>query len=101
LGAKGLLPRFRSVLSAQELGRPKPAPDVYLQAARDCAAVPACCVVIEDSPSGARAAQAAGMVCHGYAPHGPDTPAARGLQALGVPIFADMADLPALLGLDV
>ena len=99
LGQHGLIPRFRAVLSGQAMGRPKPAPDVYLAAAATCGARPNDCVVIEDSPSGARAALAAGIPCLGYAPQGPGTPQARQLAALGVPLFATMADLPGLLNL--
>lgn len=99
LGQHGLIPRFRAVLSGQAIGRPKPAPDVYLAAAAACGADPAACVVIEDSPSGARAALAAGIPCLGFAEHGPDTPPARQLAALGVPLFASMAELPSLLDL--
>lgn len=99
LGQHGLIPRFRAVLSGQAIGRPKPDPAIYLQAARACGADPARCVVIEDSPSGAKAALAAGIPCLGYAGHGPDTPPARQLAALGVPLFARMDDLPGLLGL--
>jgi HAD superfamily hydrolase (TIGR01509 family) len=99
LGQHGLIPRFKAVLSGQALGRPKPAPDVYLAAAAACGANPADCVVIEDSPSGAKAALSAGMRCLGFAEHGPDTPPARGLVALGVPLFNSMAELPALLDL--
>ena len=99
LGQHGLIPRFRAVLSAQTLGRPKPAPDVYLAAARACGGDPAACVVIEDSPAGARAALAAGIPCLGYIGHGPDTPPARQLAALGLPLFNRMTDLPGLLHL--
>jgi HAD superfamily hydrolase (TIGR01509 family) len=99
LGQHGLIPRFRAVLSGQALGKPKPAPDVYLAAAAACGADPAACVVIEDSPNGAKAALAAGIPCLGFAAHGPDTPPARGLAVLGVPLFHHMSDLPALLGL--
>lgn len=99
LGQHGLIPRFRAVLSGQAICRPKPDPAIYLQAARACGADPARCVVIEDSPSGAKAALAAGIPCLGYAGHGPDTPPARQLAALGVPLFARMDDLPRLLGL--
>jgi len=99
LGQHGLIPRFRAVLSGQETGRPKPAPDLYLAAAAACGADPARCLVIEDSPTGARAALAAGIPCLGFAAHGPDTPPARGLAALGVPLFARMDDLPRRLGL--
>lgn len=99
LGQHGLLGRFRAVLSGQEIGNPKPAPDVYLLAAKACGARPEACVVIEDSASGARAALAAGIPCLGYAGHGAGTPTARQLAALGVPLFHRMEDLPGLLGL--
>ncbi len=82
------------MLSGQDLGMLKPAPDLYLHAATLLGADPAACVVIEDSATGARAAKAAGMACMGYAPHGPN-PA---LAAEGAQLFSDMADLPRLLG---
>jgi HAD superfamily hydrolase (TIGR01509 family) len=92
----GLIARFRGHLySGQTLGRPKPAPDLYLHAARALGADPDTCVVIEDSPTGARAARAAGIRCLGYAAH---TPASR-LVAEGAEPFSAMADLPALLNL--
>ena len=84
LGQHGLLPRFRAVLSGQALGRPKPAPDVYLAAAAACGAAPQDCVVIEDSTSGARAALAANIRCLGYAAHGPQSAPAQKLAALGI-----------------
>lgn len=99
LGQHGLIPRFRAVLSGQAMGKPKPAPDVYLAAAASCGAAPRDCVVIEDSPTGAEAALAAGIPCLGFAPHGPGTPPAQGLKALGIPLFHSMQDLPALLDL--
>ncbi|AZL58981.1 HAD family phosphatase [Tabrizicola piscis] len=97
LGKHGLIPRFQAVLSGQTLGRPKPAPDVYLAAAAACGADPTRCMVIEDSPVGAMAALAANIPCLGFAAHGPDTPPARQLVALGIPLFAAMSDLPGLL----
>jgi HAD superfamily hydrolase (TIGR01509 family) len=99
LGQHGLMHRFKAVLSGQAIGKPKPAPDVYLMAAAACGARPGDCMVIEDSPSGARAALAAGIPCLGFAAHGPDTPMARQLTALGVPLFHQMSDLPGLIGL--
>jgi HAD superfamily hydrolase (TIGR01509 family) len=96
LGQHGLVDRFRGhVYSGQALGAPKPAPDVYLHAAHALGIAPANCVVVEDSPSGAQAARAAGMSCLGYAPHVVNP----GLVAAGARIFTDMADLPGLLGL--
>lgn len=84
------------IFSGQDLGMLKPAPDLYLHAARALAADPAACVVIEDSPTGARAARAAGMRCFGYAPGGQNL---SGLVAEGAQPFGQMADLPGLLGL--
>lgn len=92
----GLIARFRGHLySGQTLGAPKPAPDLYLHAAARLGVAPGDCVVVEDSPTGARAAQAAGMRCLGYAAH---TPPDR-LAAVGAEPFFDMADLPRLIGL--
>lgn len=99
LGQHGLIPRFRAVLSGQQIGRPKPAPDLYLLAALSCHANPAACVVIEDSPTGAEAAIAARIPVLGFAPHGPDTPTAARMAAMGIPLFQTMSDLPALLNL--
>lgn len=90
----GLTQRFRAVLSGQADTLPKPAPDLYLAAARALDTAPADCVVIEDSPTGARAARAAGIRCFGYAPEG--NPA---LAKEGAVLFTDMATLPALLEL--
>ncbi|MES2665222.1 MAG: HAD-IA family hydrolase [Pseudomonadota bacterium] len=96
LGQHGLIPRFQGHLySGQALGRPKPAPDLYLHAAAALNVAPADCVVIEDSVAGAMAAQAAGIRCFGYAPQGPHPR----LAATGAVLFSDMADLPTLLGL--
>lgn len=92
----GMLERLHGRLfSGQALGAPKPAPDLYLHAARALGQRPEDCVVIEDSPTGARAAAAAGMRCFGYAPH---DDGAR-LAAVGAAPFQDMARLPALLEL--
>jgi len=99
LGQHGLIPRFHAVLSGQEIGRPKPAPDLYILAALQCHADPAKCTVIEDSPTGAEAALAAGIPCLGFAPHGPATPQAAKMAAMGIPLFHSMAALPGLLHL--
>lgn len=84
------------LFSGQDLNMPKPKPDLYLYAAQRLGAEPQACVVIEDSPTGARAAKAAGMRCLGYAPKG-DNPR---LAAEGAEIFTDMAQVPRLIGLD-
>ncbi|MBD3785523.1 MAG: HAD family phosphatase [Sphingomonadales bacterium] len=83
------------MFSGQELGAPKPAPDLYLHCARILGVPAEACVVIEDSATGARAAAAAGMRCLGYAPQGPNPR----LAAEGAELFTDMAQVPALIGL--
>ena len=50
------------------VANPKPAPDIYLLAARKVGMAPSDCIVIEDSPAGAAAALGAGMRVIGYAP---------------------------------
>lgn len=52
---------FAVTLSSEQVGRGKPAPDVYLEAARLLGADPSNCVAVEDSGNGLRAAAAAGM----------------------------------------
>lgn len=95
LGQHGLVERFRGHLySGQALGRPKPAPDLYLHAAGRLGVDPGACVVIEDSAAGARAARLAGMRCFGYAPKGVHA----ALVAEGAILFNRMQDLPELLG---
>ena len=49
------------VVSSQEVARGKPAPDVYLEAARLLGADPSACAAVEDSHNGIRSAKAAGM----------------------------------------
>ena len=96
LGQHGLIERFRGHLySGQALGRPKPAPDLFLHAAGRLGVPAAECVVVEDSAAGARAARAAGMRCYGYAPKG----AHAALAAEGAILFHRMEDLPGILGI--
>jgi HAD superfamily hydrolase (TIGR01509 family) len=63
LEATGLAGLFRVVVSSDEVERGKPAPDVYLEAARRLAVEPRRCLVVEDSLNGVKAAKAAGMTC--------------------------------------
>jgi HAD superfamily hydrolase (TIGR01509 family) len=63
LAAGGITGLFAATVSSEEVARGKPAPDVYLEAARRLDADPAACVAIEDSHSGIRSAKAAGMTC--------------------------------------
>jgi HAD superfamily hydrolase (TIGR01509 family) len=61
LEAAGLAELFETTVSSEEVERGKPAPDVYLEAARRLDVDPARCAAIEDSGNGIRAAHAAGM----------------------------------------
>jgi beta-phosphoglucomutase-like phosphatase (HAD superfamily) len=59
----GLHARFEHVVNAGGSLRPKPAPDVYLEACRRLGVDPARALAIEDSPHGITAAKAAGLRC--------------------------------------
>ncbi|MBN8892647.1 MAG: hypothetical protein BGP12_10825 [Rhodospirillales bacterium 70-18] len=83
------------VHSHRDVGRGKPAPDLFLATAAAEGVAPADCVVIEDSLTGARAAAAAGMDCLGYAPHADGA----ALRAVGAVPFGSMFDVPALVAL--
>lgn len=61
LEAAGLLSCFNAVATSTEVVHSKPAPDIYLLAARKLDVDPAHCLALEDSPTGVRAALAAGM----------------------------------------
>jgi HAD superfamily hydrolase (TIGR01509 family) len=74
LSGAGLLDgRFATVVSVEDVANPKPAPDIYLEACRRLGAEPGMCAALEDSPTGAAAAAAAGM------------------YVIGVPYFAGSA----------
>jgi HAD superfamily hydrolase (TIGR01509 family) len=53
--------RFRCVITADDVERPKPAPDLYLAACRAMGAGPEACAALEDSPPGVASAAAAGL----------------------------------------
>lgn len=92
----GLLARFGpNLFAAQDVARPKPAPDLFLHAAATMGHAPTACVVIEDSSTGACAARAAGMRCLGYAPEG----TGPALHTAGAEVFHSMSDLPELLSM--
>jgi HAD superfamily hydrolase (TIGR01509 family) len=61
LELSGLAPFFRVTVSSEEVPRGKPAPDVYLEAARGLGVPPERCAAVEDSRNGIRSAKAAGM----------------------------------------
>lgn len=76
LKTAGVADRFAVTVAGDEVANPKPAPDIYLEACRRLHADPARSVGLEDSPTGAQAAKAAG------------------LTVIGVPYLADM-EIPA------
>ncbi|GAA0267185.1 HAD family phosphatase [Streptomyces polychromogenes] len=84
LEGTGLAALLRTVVSAEEVERGKPAPDVFLEAARRLGAAPASCVVVEDAAPGALAARAAGMACLAvpYVTDGAADPAFAGVGLL-------------------
>ncbi len=57
----GLEALFRATVSSEEVGRGKPAPDVYLETAARLGVDPTRCAAIEDSRNGIRSAHSAGM----------------------------------------
>lgn len=63
LTGTGLAALVTTAVSADEVAHGKPAPDVFLEAARRLGAEPSGCVVLEDAAPGAAAAHAAGMRC--------------------------------------
>ena len=99
LGHTGLLPRFVGhatgrIFTAEDVLNPKPAPDLFLLAAHTLGAQPSHTTVVEDTPTGVKAAKAAGMRAIGFAAM---TPAAR-LQAAGADAIAhSMAEVAALM----
>lgn len=80
------------VFSSQDVGRGKPAPDLFLHAAERMGVAAERCVVVEDSPLGVRSAVAAGMDVYGFTAM---TPAAKLSEANG--LFGDMRELVSLL----
>jgi HAD superfamily hydrolase (TIGR01509 family) len=92
----GLSDLFDHVFSATQVARGKPAPDLFLHAAKSMGASPQDCVVIEDSAAGVQGALAAGMQVIGFVGGGHCSPEHRDkLHAAGASVIIDsMADLP-------
>lgn len=90
-----LTDKFRSaVFSGLEVPHPKPAPDVFLAAARAFNISPSRCIVIEDSIPGVTAAVRAGMKVYGHAAF----TSSDSLRKAGAIPFAEMKELQKLLG---
>lgn len=95
LGVTGLLPKFQGrMYSVTEVANSKPAPDVFLYAARQSGVDASACAVIEDTPTGVRAGVAAGMTVFGYCAL---TPQQRLIAAGAHYTFERMRDLPELI----
>jgi HAD superfamily hydrolase (TIGR01509 family) len=96
LRAARLLANFEGrMFSATEVANPKPAPDLFLHAARMMNTEPAGCIVIEDTLTGVRAGVAAGMKVFGYAAGVPSRAAAMATE--GARPFNSMSELAARL----
>jgi HAD superfamily hydrolase (TIGR01509 family) len=80
------------VFSSQDVGRGKPAPDLFQYAAARMGVPPEKCVVVEDSPLGVQAANAAGMDVYGFTAM---TPAAK--LAGATQLFSHLGELADLL----
>ncbi|ROQ24410.1 HAD superfamily hydrolase (TIGR01509 family)/HAD superfamily hydrolase (TIGR01549 family) [Streptomyces sp. PanSC19] len=85
--------RDETIFSAEDVGRGKPWPDLFLHAAERMGVAPERCVVVEDSGPGVQAALAAGMDVYGFTAM---TPREKLTGAKG--FFGRMDELPAILG---
>ena len=94
LGRFGLSESFEAVVTGDCVARPKPAPDIFLEAARRLGVAPAACVVLEDSLSGVEAARAAGMRVIAVPEHG-----AAGFESRADAVVADLHAARTLLSL--
>lgn len=91
LGLTRLHDRFAGrIFSADDVAHGKPAPDLFLHAARSMDVEPRSCVVVEDSSYGVQAGVAAGMTVYGFA-GGLSSSAA--LEEAGAVLFEQMTDL--------
>lgn len=82
LHAADLTDSFDLVICGDEVAYPKPAPDIYLETARQLGADPTHTVALEDSPNGVTSAKAAGMFVVGV-------PSFEGIELEGADLLAD------------
>jgi HAD superfamily hydrolase (TIGR01509 family) len=94
LGIAGLL---GAIVSSDEVAHGKPAPDVYLLAARRLGVEPGDCLVVEDSLNGVLAGRAAGMMV-ALVPNA-SVPPADGARAAASVVLGSLAELEPLLSL--
>ncbi|CAN5263578.1 HAD family hydrolase [soil metagenome] len=91
----GLLKYFDGrIFSSEDVDKPKPAPDLFLHAARALGIDPLECLVVEDTTTGVQAARAAGMRVFGYSAM---TSPKRLLDAGADQVFGSMRELPGLV----
>ena len=91
LDASGLRESFAASVSSEEVARGKPAPDVYLEAARRLDVDPRRCVAVEDSTAGIQAAVAAGIRTIAIPnEHFPPDPSAVSLATAVVPNLREL-----------
>jgi HAD superfamily hydrolase (TIGR01509 family) len=86
---------FEATVSSEEVARGKPAPDVYVEAARRLDVAPEKCAAIEDSASGIRAARAAGMRVVAYPNR--HYPPSAGILSTADAVIASLDELDAAL----
>jgi HAD superfamily hydrolase (TIGR01509 family) len=91
LAASGLSGTFVATVSGEEVARGKPAPDIYLEAARRLGADPRRSAAVEDSTNGLRAAAAAGMLV--VALPNREFPPARDALALAAVVLDSLDEL--------
>jgi HAD superfamily hydrolase (TIGR01509 family) len=95
LEASELTGLVRVALSSEQVAAGKPAPDVYLEAARQLGVEPTACVAVEDSTNGLKSALAAEMTVYAVPnPHFPPDPA---VLAQAAKVLDDITDLPKAL----
>ena len=91
LAVAGLQHEFQATVASEEVSRGKPAPDVYLEAARRLGQPPEACAAVEDSANGIRSALAAGL--HVVAIPNRDYPPPASVLAEAQLVIDSLADL--------
>ena len=99
LGKTGLASRFDGRrFSSLDVGKPKPAPDLFLYTAAKMGFTPSRTIVVEDSPLGVMGASAAGMSVIGYA----ELVAAERLRSAGATVTVErLLDVAPLIGISI
>lgn len=89
----GFSTQFQSIVSAEDVKRGKPDPEVFLKAAARVGASAQCCIVVEDAVAGVEGARSAGMRSIGVSHHGKALPAdlvVQSLDGLGADAFDNL-----------